>query len=135
MDFMLIVIYIAASALTGIIASNKGRSGVSIFLLSLVFSPLIGLLTALVISTNTREMDLKKIKSREFRRCPFCAELVRPEAIICRYCSNQLEQESSSDIENFAELEITQERNFFKYNGLLFDTLDEAKAEARKRMK
>lgn len=132
---MLIVIYIAASALTGIIASNKGRSGVSIFLLSLVFSPLIGLLTALIISANTREMDLKKINSREFRRCPFCAELVRPEAIVCRYCSNQIEQESSSDIENFDELEIMQERNFFKYNGLLFNTLDEAKAEARKRIK
>ncbi len=28
---------------------------------------------------------------RSYKRCPFCAEYIRPEAIVCRYCRNGID--------------------------------------------
>jgi hypothetical protein len=52
------VIWLALSILAGVIASQKGRSGMGFFLLSLVLSPLVGIIAALVAGQNT--IDLKK---------------------------------------------------------------------------
>lgn len=45
----LLVMWVVLSAIVGLAASAKGRSGVGFFLLSLLITPLIGLLVALVV--------------------------------------------------------------------------------------
>ena len=47
----LIIIWALFCIIPAIIASNKGRSGIGIFLLSLILSPLVGLIVALIMSS------------------------------------------------------------------------------------
>ena len=46
------IIYIALCFLAGIIASQKRRSGFGFFLLALLFSPLVGIIAALVVKSG-----------------------------------------------------------------------------------
>jgi len=73
----------------GIILSNKGRSGCGGFALGFLLGP-IGLLIALVMSTDHREMEKRSLQAGELRKCPTCAELVRIEASKCRFCGSDL---------------------------------------------
>jgi len=50
----------------------------------------IGLLIALVMSTDHREMEKRSLQAGELRKCPTCAELVRIEASKCRFCGSDL---------------------------------------------
>ena len=72
----------------GAVASRKGRDflGWWIYgiLLFVVATP-----HAFLIGVNRHKLDLRKA-TEGFGRCPSCAEMVREEAIKCRYCQSTL---------------------------------------------
>ena len=80
-------------------ARTKGLSGTLYFFCSLIFSPLLGGLAAIIDGKNIKsiaKLEKKKIKSGIFKRCPSCAEIVKQEAILCKFCQSNLIQEASS---------------------------------------
>src|SRR5262252_9500068 len=86
----ILICYMAFTFLGAIIAGAKGRSAIGFFLLGLFLSPLISIIAALVVKPNQKALEREAMWKGESRKCPFCAELVRAEAIVCRYCSNEL---------------------------------------------
>lgn len=92
------------SFIAGVIADNKGRSGIGVFLVSLVLSPLVGLIYALSMQNGEqREKSIaaKGGNSRDFRKCPYCAEPIRREATKCIHCSSAVEPAPYSSVITF----------------------------------
>lgn len=92
------LIWITLSFIAGYIASQKGRSGVGFFFLSVFLSPLVGIIFALVVAPHKQEPErplrvgpggeLEPIPTG--RSCPFCAEAIKIEAIVCKHCGRDL---------------------------------------------
>jgi hypothetical protein len=77
-------------------AGNWGRSTAAYFFGSLLCSPLLGAICLLVEGKNVGAVEQKQLVSSEMKKCPYCAELIRPEAIKCRYCGSELPAESGT---------------------------------------
>jgi len=82
--------WLAFAILVGVYAARKGRSGAGFFILAILLSPLIAFLIALVVQPIQGNVDAKAVESGEFRKCPYCAELVRIEAVVCKHCGRDL---------------------------------------------
>jgi hypothetical protein len=88
--FFILGIWIAPSIAAALIAKNKGRSAWGLFFLSILLSPVVGIIVALVLPPDTAALEKKQLESGEYRRCPFCSELVRSTASVCKHCGRDL---------------------------------------------
>lgn len=70
-------LWVLLALAVGILAAREfGRSGIRWFLLALLFTPLVGLLLFLLPPRR--------------RACPYCAELIQPSAVVCRFCGREV---------------------------------------------
>lgn len=83
------ILWIGLSVLAGVIAANKGRSGIGFFFLAAILSPLIGIIAALVAKPNTERVEQKELDRGSSRKCPSCAELIKYEAKVCKHCGRE----------------------------------------------
>jgi hypothetical protein len=96
-----IIIWFLLAGLVGYVALKKGRSEVTYFFLSLFLSPLIGFLILLA-AGDDEEGTLQR---GELKKCLYCAELIKIEAIKCKHCGADL----NSEIKLKTERSITSE--------------------------
>jgi hypothetical protein len=84
-----VVIWFICAWIAVDIAENKGLSGSTWGCVGFLFGPL-GLVLALVQKPDTAKIEDQALTSGGMRKCPSCAELVRHEAVKCRYCGELL---------------------------------------------
>ncbi len=89
-------IWLVFGLVGAVVATNKGRSGCVWSVLGLLLGPL-GLILSLAVSKNQPVLEQRLVQSGEMQYCPYCAELVKAEAIKCRYCGEDFGSSQSSD--------------------------------------
>jgi hypothetical protein len=83
--------YFVFSLLVAVWNRNRGNSFLVGFILSLFLSPLIGALIVAVTSKNPKNLEKREMATGQMKKCPMCAEMIRAEAKICRFCNHKFE--------------------------------------------
>jgi hypothetical protein len=86
---ILLIIWVLFGVAAAMIMSNKGRSGCGGFALGFLLGPF-GLIIALVLQKDHKELESQALTSGDMRKCPQCAELIRREARKCRFCGSEV---------------------------------------------
>lgn len=97
--------WVGLAIAVGIFASNRGRSGFGWFLISLVISPLLGLIFVAVMKNLAEGKTGAPVAPGPDThvKCPACAEWVRPEATICKHCRSPLTPSTTAQAMRQAE--------------------------------
>lgn len=92
----LIIICAILGCIPAIIASNKGRSffawwiyGALLFIFALIHS--------LCIKKDHKAIERSQ-RSEGLVKCPFCAEMIKPEAIKCKHCGSDIKAVLTTDV-------------------------------------
>ena len=97
LGIFILIIWIIIPSLIAKAAREKGRSYAGFFILSILFSPLIGGLILLLLGKNENEINRKKIESGENKYCPYCANIIQSKAMICTFCQRELIKKEKID--------------------------------------
>ncbi len=96
MDFV-VIFWVICGALSAIIASNKGNSGCAWFFIGFLLGPF-GLIFSFAAKPKQDVIEQKAVETGGMKKCPYCAELIKAEAIKCRYCAENLKDVKAADV-------------------------------------
>ena len=92
------IVWIVCVIATAILAANKGRGVGAWLLLAILLGPLALLLAAVVSNKDIERQAAEAAAARtaeqaRLRTCPFCAERIQRQAVVCRFCGKDVPAE------------------------------------------
>ena len=100
------------SAIPAYISQTKGKSFGTWYVYGILLLP-IALIHSLVIEKDNAEMEARSL-SEGNKKCPYCAELVKREAIICKHCKSELKVEVAPVSKPMTQEELEEANQDFK---------------------
>lgn len=92
----LFAFWIIIGVIVALISTSKGRSGCGWFLYGLLLWP-VALVHVLLVPPRPVAVDARA-RAEGRVPCPYCAEMIRPEARVCPHCQRDLEQPAAHEV-------------------------------------
>lgn len=90
----MILIWVPSFIAGLVIGAQKGHPALGLFL-GLILGP-IGVIILLFIPNDKGKAEAITLASGDLQKCPYCAEFVKSEALICRFCGKELQYHRTS---------------------------------------
>lgn len=84
-----------------IIAKRKGHSFIGWWIYGILLF-IVALPHSLIIKPNRVALEREQLNDG-YKKCPFCAEIIKNDAKVCRYCSRELPEEDKTVDVNIEE--------------------------------
>ncbi|MBO4857212.1 MAG: zinc ribbon domain-containing protein [Treponema sp.] len=97
MGFAIFLIWIIFAFAVAAGAKNRGRSFGAYLALSIFLSPLIGGIILLALGEDKEGIEKNALNDGGSKKCPYCAEIIKQEAVICRYCGKKLPKQKKEE--------------------------------------
>lgn len=82
-----LVFWLMCGGLAAVIANSRGGSAGLGFVVGALFGPF-GIIGAFFLGGDEAKAE-KELASGERKKCPRCAELVQPDALVCKHCGHE----------------------------------------------
>lgn len=115
-----LMIAVVVGTIPALIAKNKGKNFVAWWVYgTLLF--IAALPHSLIMKSDTASIEKEKIESGG-KKCPFCAEIIKKEAVVCKHCGSKLNDDVT---DNGDHLNNTKAQNKTELNWSEKKTRDE----------
>jgi len=108
---VVLMFWLGLSVALAMLAKNRGRRAWLWFILAMALTPLLAFAILMMLADLT-EKEYVETMSQSLEashvRCPHCAEYVRPEAVVCKFCHQRLAPQDPLLVEKQAQERINE---------------------------